>query len=162
MCGSDESQLTHRSRHLGRGCVRSTVSDASVCDRKLRACRGYLFPHRLGRATAKAFGFAPKKERDSQKARDAWIDDLTAEVDIMDWKPGDVDDDYDGMPALGPDPQAPDAEAEAQDADGAEVAVDDAYDDYDEASSSVAGPVVLRPPKNQVALYNYMFFVSRL
>ena len=102
----------------------------------------------MGRATAKAFGAAPKKERDSQKARDAWIDDLV----------GDVDDDYAGMPALGPDPQAPDAEFEAQAADGAEVAVDDACDDYDEASSSVAGPAVPRPLKKQVALYNYMLF----
>ena len=51
---------------------------------------------------SRGFGAPPKKERD-KKAKDAWLEDFSAEVDNIDWKPGEFkDDSEDEIPPLVP------------------------------------------------------------
>ena len=164
-----------------------------------RACGGYPFPHFCGlamppkkrpgdpapkRMLQSAFGAAPKKESDRQKAENAWLADLDEEIEIMDWKPGDPDsdgevgdetpgwpgceDDEDEGPKApaaqggSPEPSAPEAAASSR---APEPAAPEPADSSrvpepappEPAASSRARPTTPQSLQNPVALSNVMF-----
>ena len=119
---------------------------------------------------AKAFGAAPKKERDRQKAENAWLDDLTDEIQIMDWKPGDPDsdgevgDETQGWPgcedAEDEGPEAPAAQGGAPEPPAPEAAASSRVPEPaapEPAALSQARPTTPRSLQNPEALSNYMF-----